>query len=157
MATRSSLFSLARASAEAGDRGPQDDTGKGKLVVADSTPADLENTVRILREHGYGVLEAGNGPDAVALIRSEDPDVAILDVRLDVLSGFQVIDHIRSLSNPRNEKVWNVPVIVTTNKLWGRDKQYAISLGVSGYFEKPIAPARVCSRIEKAIRAYRSR
>ena len=61
------------------------------------------------------------------LIRKVKPGVIILDVKLDILSGFQVIDQVRSPANVRNQDVWRTPVLMTTFKVRGRDKQYAIA------------------------------
>ncbi len=131
--------------------------GKGRIVVADSTPLDLATMAGIIRDHGYDVLEAADGAKAVELIRKELPDAAILDVRLDMLSGFKVAEQIRNPGDVRNKRIWNIPVIMTTVRLSGRDKQYAMSLGVKGFFRKPVPPASLCSRLEKELSRHRRR
>jgi len=130
---------------------------KGRVVVADSNPSDLKVTTRILRDHGYEVLEAEDGARAVEMIRKELPDAAVLDVRLDLLGGFKVIEQIRNPADVRNKQVWDMPVLMTTVKLRGRDKQYAMSLGVKGFFSKPVTPATLCSRLEKELSRRRRR
>ena len=129
----------------------QPDSSKARIVIADSMEEDLQNLETLLRQHGYEVITANDGPEAVELIRSERPDAIILDVKLDILSGFQVVEHIRNPTNPKNDAVWTTPVLMTTERSRGRDKQYAMSLGVKGFFGKPIAPAQLCFRLEKEI------
>ncbi len=124
---------------------------KARLVVADSRPDDLKETIRLLEEHGYKVYACQDGTKALDTIRQVEPDGVVLDMRLDAMSGFQVVQHLHNPSNTRNEKVWKTPVFMTTEKLRGRDKQYAISLGVKGFFAKPLVPAQVCSRLEKEL------
>jgi CheY-like chemotaxis protein len=141
-------------------RVPQSDTydtvgevvpGKPRVVVADSSPEDLDTLTKMLKQHGYKVIKATNGPEAVDMIRAEKPDAAILDMRLDILSGFQVVDHIHNPSNPKNDKIWRTPVLMTADTLRGRDKQYSMSKGVKAFFTKPITPAQICSRLDKEI------
>ena len=128
-----------------------------RVVVADSVEEDRFRLIAMLREHGYDVFDAANGPEAVEVIRRIQPHCAVLDVKLDMMSGFKVIDQIRNLANPKNDVVWNVPVIMTTSKLRGRDKQYSMSLGAKGYFVKPLTPAQICPRLEKEVVRYAGR
>ena len=133
------------------EREAPEEEAKGRILVADSVPSDRDQLVVMLRNHGYSVIEAGDGEKAISLIRDRHPGAVVLDVSLDLMSGFQVIQHVRNLSNPLNKEVWNVPMLMTTAKLRGRDKQYAMSLGVGGYFAKPVQPAKFFPRLEKAL------
>jgi len=141
----------------AGEAGGPSGGSNRRVVVADSVEEDRARLAAMLREHGYEVFEAANGPEAVEVIRRIKPHCAVLDVRLDMMSGFKVIDQIRNPSNPKNDAVWNVPVIMTTSKLRGRDKQYSMSLGAKGYFVKPVTPAQICPRVEKEVSRYAGR
>jgi CheY-like chemotaxis protein len=127
---------------------------KPTLLVADSNAPDREHTVGVLRQHGYEVIQAGDGAAALDMIRHFHPLVAILNIHLNELSGFQVIQQLRNLSNPLNKEVFDTPVVMTTEKLHGRDKQYAIHLGVESFYQKPVDPVRICARLEKTIHNY---
>ena len=124
------------------------------IVVADSFAADRENTAKVLRDHGYEVIQAGDGAAALDMIRHFHPLVAVINLHLNELSGFQVIQQLRNLANPMNKDVFDTPVVMTTEKSHGRDKQYAIHLGIDGFFEKPVDRERISARVEKAIRNY---
>jgi CheY-like chemotaxis protein len=137
--------------AQAESRPATQGKARAKVVIADSVEEDIERLATILRQHGYDVVLARDGPQAVDLIRIERPDAAILDIKLDVLSGFQVVEYIHNPSNPKNDAVWTTPILMTTEKLRGRDKQYALSLGVKRFFAKPVMPASICARLEKDI------
>ena len=130
--------------------------GKACIVAADGDPAALTKLVEVLKIHGYTVYETDNGGRAIEMIREHCPDAAVLDVHLENLAGFQVIKQIRDMANDLNKDVWQMPVVMTTGKIRGRDKQYAISIGVQGYFDKPLNPARLCARLEKEIAKYRA-
>jgi len=130
---------------------------KAKVVVADSVEDDLRTVAGMLRDHGYYVVEARTGTEALEVIRSRRPDAAFLDVQLDGLGGFQVAKQLRDAANPLNKDVWQMPLLMTIQKIRGRDKQYAMSIGVQGFFGKPVNPAQTCSRLEKEITKYRGR
>jgi len=130
---------------------PKGEMGKGRVLVADSLEDDLKKLVVILRDHGYVVLEATDGQKALDMVRSERPDAVILNVKLNLMSGFQVIQQLRNPANPVNKEIWDMPVLMVTEKLHGRDRQYAMSLGVDGYFVKPVPPAQICARLERAV------
>ena len=138
-----------------GEAGPAVAPNKGRVVIADENEADLKTLSLLLSEHGYDVLETANGNTAVDLVRESDPVAVVLDVHLDGLSGFQVVKQIHDPASESNLHVWSVPVLMTTDKVRGRDKQYAISLGVAGYFEKPIVPSKFCHRLEREAVGYR--
>jgi CheY-like chemotaxis protein len=124
------------------------------VLVADSIAADRENTSKVLRDHGYEVIQAGDGAAALDMIRHFRPLVAVINLHLNELSGFQVIQQLRNLSNPFNKDVFDTPVVMTTEKQQGRDKQYAIHLGIDGFFQKPVEREKFCARVEKAIHSY---
>jgi CheY-like chemotaxis protein len=129
----------------------------GRVVVADSNPEDLKKTALLLRNHNYTVLEATDGQRAVDVARGAKPDAVVVNIRMEGMSGFQVIQHVRDPANPLNKDIWAIPILMTAEKLNGRDKQYAMSLGVDGYFVKPLNAALLCAKLEKEITKYRSR
>ena len=125
-----------------------------RILVADSNAEDRRKIARILQDHNYVVLEAADGPKALELIRAERPAAALLNVKLDIVSGFQVVQQLRSMSNVLNKEVWDTPVLMTTERLHGRDKQYSMSIGARGYFVKPLQPAQICPKLEKIAAKY---
>ena len=128
---------------------------KGRVVIADENEDDLKALSLLLSNHGYDVLETTNGNSVVDMVRKSDPVAVVVDVHLDGLSGFQVVKQIHDPANESNLHVWSVPILMTTDRVRGRDKQYAISLGVAGYFQKPPVPATFCHRLEREATNYR--
>lgn len=127
---------------------------KATVLVADSVAGDREHTANVLRQHGYEVIQAGDGAAALDMIRHFHPLAAILNIHLNELSGFQVVQQLRNLSNPMNKDVFDTPVLITAEKLHGRDRQYAMHLGVEGFFTKPVVAAELCAKLEKVIAKY---
>jgi len=65
-----------------------------------------------------------------------------------------VVQALKDPINPQNTNCWQTPFILTTRRIRGRDKQYAISLGVGAYLQKPLTPAELCSRIERLLASH---
>lgn len=81
------------------------------LVVDDH--ADARRLIRrILQAHGnYEVQEVGSGPEALVQVADQSPDLVILDLMMPDMDGFEVLDRLKSLMDPRD-----IPVIVVTAK-----------------------------------------
>jgi len=139
----------ASAEATAAEVSPDAESAKMLILVADSNAKDRRMTARLLQERNYAVLEAADGPTALELIRAQRPAAVLLNVKLDIMSGFQVVQQLRSPSNILNKEVWTTPVLMTTELLHGRDKQYSMSIGAHGYFVKPLEPSQICPKLER--------
>lgn len=129
---------------------------KGSVLVADSNASALAATRKMLEDHSYEVFTASDGNEAIAGIRQHNPSLAVLDLKLDKVGGFQVIKQITDQFNPLNKDVWQTPFVMTCNKVTGRDRQYAISLGVKYYLQKPLKPNILCASVEKMLGRYPS-
>jgi len=140
-----------------GDETKLEEPPKGLILLADEMDPDRAAAREILESHGYRVIEATDGEETVRLAREQHPDLIVADIRLPKLSGFQVVQAIRDPMNPRNADCWQTPVIFTTRKLRGRDKQYAMSLNVNNVLEKPLTPAELCPRIERLLAGRQTR
>lgn len=131
--------------------GPKEDS-KGCILLGESVPKDLKRAKQILIDHGYTVISAADGEQLMEFARKAPPDLILVDVKLDKVSGFQVCRALSDPLNPQNREIWQKPFIMTTPRMRGRDKQYAISLGVKAFIQKPFPPSAICPRIEKALK-----
>jgi len=114
------------------------------LVVEDNThTAYLLDFM--LQRVGYDAIVAANGRDALSVIENVSPvDVILLDLMLPYVSGYQVIQEVRS--NP----VWqHVPIIVLSGKVLEQDIVRALDLGASDYVTKPFKPQELLARIRR--------
>ena len=99
------------------------------ILVADDE-ADIRNLIKIsLEENGYTVLTARNGKEALDIFMSEDVHLAILDVMMPVMDGFNLLRKIREHST--------VPVIFLTARADDMDKVLGLGLGADDYISKP--------------------
>jgi len=76
--------------------GPSDDgAGKGRILVVDDDRLVLATLTHGLAQAGYDVLDADNGDDAILIARQQRPDLALLDIRMEGMSGFDVAGYLR--------------------------------------------------------------
>jgi two-component system, cell cycle response regulator DivK len=99
---------------------------------------DYEDSRFVLRifleSHGYGVVEAANGQQAIELAQSECPDLILLDLNIPVLDGLVATERIRASAAACRD----VPIIaITAFDTYGM-KEAALEAGCNGYIAKPI-------------------
>jgi response regulator NasT len=70
-------------------------TGKGKILVVDDDRLVLATVAHGLAQAGYEVLDADNGDDAILLARAHRPELALLDIRMEGKTGFDVAEYLR--------------------------------------------------------------
>jgi DNA-binding response OmpR family regulator len=68
---------------------------RGRILVVDDDRLVLATVVHGLAQAGYDILDADNGDDAILLARAHRPDLALLDIRMDGMSGFDVAAYLR--------------------------------------------------------------
>jgi CheY-like chemotaxis protein len=84
-----------------------------------------------LRQHGFTVVAATDGEEALRLARAEPPDLVLLDLIMPKVQGFEVL---RSLK--QDPVTAAIPVVVLSNLGQDRDIQQAMELGAVAYFIK---------------------
>lgn len=100
----------------------------------------------ILRNHGYDVLRAYSGTEALYLLSKYTPDLVILDLMLPGLSGEEVLPHIE-----------NVPVIVLSAKVDVQDKVKLLLGGAADYVTKPFDTNELLARVMVQFRKAESK
>jgi two-component system KDP operon response regulator KdpE len=114
------------------------------VLVIDDDPHILR-TLRIhLAGHGYTVVTAENGRDAINLVGTERPDLVVLDLGLPDIDGTSVIAAVRKNST--------VPIIVLSARTDAPDKVQALDTGADDYVTKPFGIAELLARMRAAIR-----
>jgi two-component system KDP operon response regulator KdpE len=115
-----------------------------KILVVD----DEERMVRFIRlnlEHdGFQVIEANRGSQALEQVRTQLPDLILLDIMMPDIDGFEVLRLIRETSN--------VPVIMLTAKGEEDDRVRGLEMGADDYITKPFSPRELVSRVRAVLR-----
>ena len=87
---------------------------------------------------------AGNGADALALARTKQPDLVVLDLGLPKMDGLDVTRALRKQSN--------VPIIMLTARVEESDKLIGLELGADDYVTKPFSPKELVARVRAVFR-----
>ncbi|MEO8290349.1 MAG: response regulator transcription factor [Gaiellaceae bacterium] len=114
------------------------------ILVVDDEPTIREVVVRYLEREGYRALEAGDGAEAEALLRSHSPSLVILDLMLPGTDGLELCRRIRAQSS--------LPVIMLTARGEEADRIVGLELGADDYVTKPFSPRELVARVRTVLR-----
>ena len=114
------------------------------VLLVDDEPALIDVLEQYLRDDGFAVLRAGDGPTAVELFKKHAPDLVLLDLNLPGFPGTEVLRQIRA--------VRDVPVIMLTARVHEVDRVVGLELGADDYVGKPFSPREVVSRVKSVLR-----
>lgn len=120
-----------------------------KALVVDDEKSIVKGIRYSLEQDGMEVDVAGDGEEALGLVRENEYDIVLLDVMLPKLSGFEVCQQIREFSS--------VPIIMLTAKSDDMDKILGLEYGADDYITKPFNILEVKARIKAIMRRLESK
>lgn len=114
------------------------------ILIAEDD-GDIRDLLRLyLESEGYRVLEAADGAAALALARENMPDMAILDVMMPELNGYELTRALRKFSD--------IPILILSAKSQDNDKILGLNLGADDYIAKPFNPVEIVARVKAQLR-----
>jgi two-component system KDP operon response regulator KdpE len=120
---------------------------KDKLILVVDDEARMVNFMRMnLELEGCRVITAPNGREALDKAREEMPDVALLDIMMPGMDGFETLRRLRTFSQ--------VPVLILTAKDDEEDRIKGLELGADDYIGKPFSHRELVSRIRAVLRRH---
>lgn len=99
-----------------------------------------------LEAEGFGVVEAADGPAALARVAADRPDLVVLDLGLPGLGGLDVLRALRRADEPA------LPVIVLSGRDGETDRIVGLDLGADDYLVKPFSPGELAARVRSVLR-----
>lgn len=114
---------------------------KQRVLVVDDDPRIIRFIRASLMAHGYDVLTAINGEEALEVVKMNTPDIMLLDIRLPVKDGFEVLQELRTFSS--------MPVIAFSAN--GSVSKQALSLGANDFISKPFIPDEMIARTKSIL------
>jgi len=112
------------------------------IVVADDEEDILELVALGLERVGYVVHRAADGEQALALIREHSPDLAILDVAMPKLDGFELTRRLRNDPETNETKI-----VLLTARVQEADVDAGLAAGAHDYITKPFSPQELQERV----------
>jgi two-component system KDP operon response regulator KdpE len=131
-----------------GNKTPSAPRERLRVLVVDDEPRMIGFIRMNLELEGFQVIEATDGIRALEAIRTQLPDIVLLDVMMPNLDGFETLRMLREFSN--------LPVIMLTAKGEEDDKVKGLELGADDYITKPFSPRELSSRIRAVLRRAES-
>lgn len=117
-----------------------------RILVAESSASLRQLVVDRLASEGYDVIEAEDGERVLRLVRSERPDLLVLDAVMAKLDGADVIRALRDDPHTRA-----VPVVLLTDRTGEEEALGGLHLGVEEYMPKPFSPHELSARIRRVL------
>jgi len=118
------------------------------ILIVDDEPRMTRFIRMNLEIEKFRVIEARDGLEALDKVRSDLPNLVILDVMMPELDGFETLKMIREVSN--------VPVIMVTVRADEEDKVRGLELGADDYVTKPFGSRELVSRVKAVLRRTQS-
>ena len=116
------------------------------ILIAEDDPAILDVLVFLLTDAGYGVLVAGDGDAAVALLASHEPDLFLLDVMMPGRDGYDVARAIRA-----DERFADRHILFLTARADEKSRRTGYATGAEQYITKPFDNDDLLGRIAELL------
>jgi response regulator NasT len=124
-------------------------TVKGRILVVDDDRLVLATLAHGLASAGFEVIDADNGDDAILLARQHRPDLALLDIRMEGLSGFDVAAYLR--------ESLHTPFMFLSAFADDATVAHVKALGAVAYLVKPLDIAQIVPAVDAALASARAR
>lgn len=114
------------------------------ILIAEDD-ADIRDLLRLYLEgEGFCVLEAGDGASALRIAREQSPSMAVVDIMMPEMNGFELTRALRKYSD--------IPILILSAKSQDNDKILGLNLGADDYIAKPFNPVEIVARVKAQLR-----
>jgi len=118
------------------------------ILVVDDNPMNLDILQTRLSVHGYDILTAADGEEALAVAREKLPDLILLDIMMPKLDGIEVCKRLKA-----DPSLPIMPIIMVTAKADSKDIVAGLEAGGDEYLTKPLDQAALVARVKSMLRA----
>jgi len=118
------------------------DTKRNRILVVEDDHRNMMLLHDLLKAHGYEILKASDGLEAINVARNERPDLILMDIRLPTISG---LDATRLLKQDKQTNA--IPIIAVTAFATPEDETTALESGCAAYITKPVNIEKLLSTI----------
>jgi two-component system sensor histidine kinase/response regulator len=118
-----------------------------RVLLAEDNAANQKLVLRLLEKRGHSVIVAGDGLRAVEAFKSQSFDLALMDVQMPEVGGFEATGIIRGLESATGRRL---PIIALTAHAMQGDRERCLQAGMDDYLSKPIRPRALFEAIDRA-------
>ena len=113
------------------------------ILLAEDNEANITTIVSYLEVKGFRIAVANDGQEAIALVRSKNPDLILMDIQMPRMDGLEAIRWIRSNHST------DVPIIALTALAMTGDREKCLAAGANDYLSKPIKLKQLATVIQQ--------
>jgi len=117
-----------------------------EILIVEDSPTQAELLKHLLEQHGYKVLAATNGKQALALLDKHTPALVISDIVMPEMDGYELCRQIKSLKSKQD-----IPVILLTSLSSAEDVLDGLECGADNFITKPYAEEYLIAHVEQII------
>jgi class 3 adenylate cyclase len=117
------------------------------ILIADDNPMNLDILRTRLAIHGYELLAATDGEEALGMARERQPDLILLDIMMPKMDGIEVCRHLKA-----DPALPFMPIIMVTAKADSKDIVAGLEAGADEYLTKPVDQAALVARVKSMLR-----
>lgn len=117
-----------------------------KILIADDEPNIIMSLEYTFRKNNFDVFIARDGKEALEILKTQRPDVIILDIMMPEIDGYATLEHIRA-----NPELSGCRVVFLTAKNKASDIEKGLSLGADAYMTKPFSLKKLLDQVHKLI------
>lgn len=114
-----------------------------RILIVDDTPINLKVAILIIENHGFEVSVANSGQEALEQVKSERPDLILLDIVMPEMDGFRVCSELK-----KEPEYADIPILFLTGQSDEDDIIKAFEAGGADYVTKPVNPTELVARIK---------
>jgi len=115
------------------------------ILVVEDSPTTRRQISDLLEHEGYEVITAGDGEQALALVREHHPELVVLDIVLPKKNGYQVCRNIKA------DPDLAIKVLMVTAKSQEKDRVWGHRQGADFYLSKPVNPAQLVEAVKQLV------
>lgn len=117
---------------------------KGTILYVEDNPDNRMLVRRILLSEEYGLLEANNAFEALEMLKTNKPDLILMDINMPDMDGYTLTARIKTM--PGFERI---PILALTANVMRGDREKTLEAGCDGYIQKPLDIDQLIKEIER--------
>ncbi len=117
------------------------------ILLVEDNPHNRKIFSGMLAHAGFRVVEAEDGYQALEKVRSDPPDLILMDLSIPGVDGWEVTRRLKALEHSKA-----IPIVALTAHAMRGDEERALEAGCDGYLAKPISPKKVVEEVKRYLK-----
>ena len=117
---------------------------KAKVLIVDDEPLNVDYIEQALEDSDYQIITATNGEEALKKIKSEQPDLVLLDLAMPIMDGFAVLEQVKADSMLRD-----IPIIIISAEHDSKSVVRGIKQGAEDYLTQPVHAGLLVKKVKE--------